>query len=181
MDLLIDQLLPDCDFRTRYTRTIAAGPADVWAALNEVTFAELPVACLLMKIRTAGRAHLDGQVTHNLLPVLGQRTENEVVVGRVAKFWQPRPTPGPDSTSTREGFAAFTEPGWAKAAMSFQLTPLPQGGTMLAAETRVAATDAASRRIFAGYWALIRAGGAGFIRLELLRAVARRAEQAVRQ
>ena len=58
-----------------------------------------------------------------------------------------------------------------------QLTPLAGGGTLLAAETRVLATDPAARRAFARYWRLIRAGG-GLIRLELLRAVARRAEQA---
>ena len=39
-------------------------------------------------------------------------------------------------------------------------------------------TDPASRRAFAPYWFLIQVGGAGLIRLELLRAVARRAESA---
>jgi hypothetical protein len=72
-------------------------------------------------------------------------------------------------------FAAFAEPGWAKGAMSFQLTPIAEG-TLLAAETRVRLTDPASRRAFAPYWFLIQAGGAGLIRLELLRAIARRAE-----
>jgi hypothetical protein len=40
------------------------------------------------------------------------------------------------------------------------------------------AADEASRRRFGRYWRLIRMGGAGFIRLELLRAVARREEEA---
>ena len=84
--------------------------------------------------------------------------------------------PGPHSTTSPEGFAAFTEPGWAKAAMSFQLCPLDGGQTLLAAETRVLATDATARRAFTPYWLLIRAGGAGFIRLEMMRAIARRAE-----
>jgi hypothetical protein len=68
-----------------------------------------------------------------------------------------RPSP---ETNDPAGFAAFSEPGWAKAALSFQLTPTADG-TVLAAETRVMATDEASRRRFGRYWRLIRMGGAG--------------------
>jgi hypothetical protein len=177
MDWLIDQLLPACDFRTRYTRRIAAEPAQVWAALQAVTYHELPVTRLLVAARTGGRARRTGPVVQTTMPVLGQREPREAVIGKVAKFWRPHPVAGPGSAMTAEGFTAFAEPGWAKAAMSFQLTPLPGGQTLLAAETRVHATDATARRVFAPYWLLIRAGGAGFIRLEMLRAIARRAEQ----
>jgi hypothetical protein len=66
--------------------------------------------------------------------------------------------------------------GYAKAAMSIHLTP--QGGaTRVDVETRVAATSPDARRAFAPYWLLIRLGGAGFIRLELLRSLARIAER----
>jgi hypothetical protein len=185
MDWLIDQLLPGYDFRTRYTRRIAAEPPRVWAAMHGFTYAELPVTRLLMAVRSGGpwgsafRARLVGPVLPNApMPVLGRREASEVVVGRVAKFWRPRPAAGPDSTRTAEGFVAFAEPGWAKAAMSLQLRPVPDGGTLLAVETRVHATDAAARRAFTLYWLVIRAGGAGFIRREMLRAIAVRAEQA---
>ena len=178
MDWLIDDLLPSWDFRTRYARQIAAGPPQVWAALHAVTFRELPLTRLLMSVRTAGRARLDGPLAEGLrMPVLGQAEAREAVLGQVARYWTPRPAAGPASSHTPEGFARFAEPGWAKAALSLQLTPLPGGGTLLAAETRVLATDPAARRAFARYWRLIRAGGAGLIRLELLRAVARRAER----
>jgi len=179
MDWLLDQLLPGYEFRTRYTRRIAAPPAQVWAALDTVTYREMPVTRLLMAARSGGRARLAGPVVPDLsLPVLGRRTDREAVLGAVAKFWRPHPVSGPRSTTTPEGFATFAEPGWAKAALSFQLSPLPGGQTLLAAETRVLATDTAARRAFAAYWLLIRAGGAGFIRLEMLRAVAHRAERA---
>ena len=176
MDWLIDQLLPGCDFRSRYTRRIAAEPAQVWTALHTVSYGELPVTRLLMAVRTGGRARLHGPVTESsLLRVLAQDEGREVVVGGVAKFWRPRPVAGPPSTSTAEGFAAFAEPGWAKGAMSFQLSPVPGAQTLLAVDTRVRVTSAAARRAFAPYWLLIQAGGAGFIRLEMLSAVARRA------
>ncbi|MFI0486934.1 hypothetical protein [Actinomadura sp. 9N215] len=181
MDRLIDRLLPAYDFRVRYTRRIAAEPEQVWTALHTVTHAELPVTRLLMAVRHAGRNRLSGPILEAIpMPLLGEQEAREAVAGKVAKFWRPRPVPGPDSTTTPEGFAAFAEPGWAKAAMSFQLSPLPGGRTLLAAETRIHATDAAARRAFAPYWLLIRAGGAGFIRLEMLRAIARRAERSER-
>jgi len=181
MDWLIDQLLPGYDFRTRYTRRIAAGPSQVWTALQALTLDELPVTRLLTAVRSAGRARLARPATGGLpMPVLGQQEAREVTVGKVAKFWRLHPVPGPDETTTPEGFTAFTEPGWAKAAMSFQLSPLPGGQTLLAAETRVHATDPAARRAFAPYWLLIRAGGAGYIRTEMLRGIAHRAEQAAR-
>lgn len=179
MGWLIDELLPRWDFRSRFDRTIAAEPAAVWAALHTVTYRELPLARLLMTVRTAGRARLDGPVAEGLrMPVLGQAEAREAVLGQVARYWTPRPEAGPAWSRTPEGFTRFAQPGWAKAVMSFQLTPGPGGRTLLAAETRVQATDAAARRAFGRYWLLIRAGGAGLIRRELLRAIASRAETA---
>jgi uncharacterized protein YndB with AHSA1/START domain len=178
MDSLLDGLLPVYDFRTRYTRHIAADPGRVWDALTTFTYAELPVTRLLMGVRTAGRAKLDGPVALTSMPVLALDEGREAVLGQVAMYWRPRPPRGPAETRTAEGFTAFDEPGWAKGAMSLRLAPLPEGGTLLAAETRVRATDTAARRAFAPYWLFIRVGGAGFIRFEMLRAVARRAESA---
>jgi hypothetical protein len=177
MDWILDRLLPRYEFRTRYTWQIAASPEAVWAAVGNVTAEELPVTRLLMRVRSGGRSRLAGALLDAMtIPELGRREEHEIVLGRVAKFWCPRPVRGPEHTQDPAAFTAFAEPGWAKAAMSFQLTPTP-AGTVLAAETRVTATDEASRRRFAAYWTLIRLGGAGLIRLELLRAVARRAER----
>lgn len=180
MDWTLDRLLPSYDFRTRYTRVIAAPPEAVWKALFAVTADELPVTRLLMRIRSGGRTRLSGTLSAIApIPELARIEGREAVRGRVAKFWQPRPTQGPEETCTPSAFSAFSEPGWAKAAMSLQVSPSGDG-TLLAAETRVKATDPASRRKFAPYWLFIRLGGAGFIRIELLRAVARRAEAATR-
>jgi hypothetical protein len=175
---ILERLLPSYDFRTRYARRVAAPPDGVWQALQEVTAAELPIARLLMRIRSPGRTRLSGRLMEMTpVPSLSSEDGREAVYGRVAKLWRIRPVPGPPETNDPAGFAAFSEPGWAKAALSFQLTPTADG-TVLAAETRVMATDEASRRRFGRYWRLIRMGGAGFIRLELLRAIARRAEEA---
>ncbi|MFC4909040.1 hypothetical protein [Actinomadura gamaensis] len=180
MDWILDRLLPAPDFRTRYTRRIEAPPETVWRALLATGSDDLPLTRVLMGIRTGGRARMSGPLVERApLPELGRQEGREIVVGRVAKFWKPRPVAGPSGTDGADGFAAFADPGWAKAAMAFQVVPT-KGGTVLAADTRVLATDPRSRRIFGLYWGFIRLGGAGLIRLELLRAVARRAERDLR-
>jgi hypothetical protein len=54
------------------------------------------------------------------------------------------------------------------------LTPV-RGGTRLSSETRVAATDPATRRRFGRYWLVVQPGSSA-IRWEVLTAVALRAE-----
>jgi hypothetical protein len=71
-----------------------------------------------------------------------------------------------------EAWRAFDEPGYVKAVMNFLATE----GT-LETETRIKATDPASRARFAPYWRLIRPGS-GAIRRAWLRAAKRRAERA---
>jgi hypothetical protein len=176
MDWILDRLLPHYEFRTRYTRQIAAPRDAVWVAVCSVTAEDLPLTRLLTRLRSVGSSRMTGALLDAPpVPELARREGQEIVLGRVAKFWRLRPIRGPRQTGDPAVFTTFAEPGWAKAAMSFQLTPAP-GGTLLAIETRVKATDQTSRRLFGAYWTLIRLGGAGFIRLELLRAVALRAE-----
>jgi hypothetical protein len=171
MPWLLDRLLPAPDFRTRYTRRVAATPAAVWAALQATTAEDLPVTRFLMSVRSLGRSRPSGPP----IPMLASDDGREMVNGGIAQFWRFRAPSAPVPAGDAEAFAAFAEPGWAKAAMSLQVVP-DGSGTILAAETRVVGTDAAARRAFGRYWLLIRVGGAGFIRLELLRAIARRAE-----
>jgi hypothetical protein len=179
MDWILDRLLPSYDFRSRYTRHIAAPPRQVWQAMHELTAEELPITRLLMGIRSAGRSRPTGRLVERIaLPALARDPDREAVNGAVARYWRFKPRQAPPWTASPEGFRDFAEPGWAKAAMSMQLVAVP-GGTRLAAETRIRATDAASRRRFAAYWLLIAAGG-GLIRLEWLRAIARRAERSAR-
>jgi hypothetical protein len=74
-------------------------------------------------------------------------------------------------------FAAFREPGYARAAFNMHAEPAPGGGTLLTTETRIQATDDEARRSFRRYWRVIYPGSAA-IRLAWLRAIRRRAERA---
>jgi hypothetical protein len=99
----------------------------------------------------------------------------QLVVGVVAQMWQPggRAARIPDGAA----FLAFDRPGFVKVAMNFSLRGQETGPRVeVVTETRVLATDPASRRGFARYWKVIRPGS-GAIRRAWLRAIARRAER----
>jgi hypothetical protein len=67
-------------------------------------------------------------------------------------------------------FAAFSEPGYAKIAWAFWVDPLDAAASGFHTETRVMATDAASRARFRLYWAIF-SPGIRLIRHEILRLV----------
>ncbi|MEW2523579.1 hypothetical protein [Streptomyces sp. NPDC047071] len=175
----LDRLLPAYDLRSRFARRIAADPATVWRALTEVTVGELPVYRTLMRLRLGGRGRVEGPFVDSFpTPTLVTVEGEELVKGMVARFWKPRPRPAPVAPGDADAFVAFDEPGWAKAALSLRVAPdTGTGGSLLSFETRVHSTDARARRAFRAYWLLIQLGGAAYIRIEVLRAVARRAER----
>jgi hypothetical protein len=94
------------------------------------------------------------------------------VVGGVGRFW--RASAEVRAVSAGD-FAAFREPGYAKAAFNMHAGPSPGGGTLLTTETRIQGTDDHARRSFRRYWLLIHLGSAA-IRRAWLRAIRRRAE-----
>jgi hypothetical protein len=107
------------------------------------------------------------------VPVLGTDPGRSVVAGGLLQPWKlggGEPPPALDAA----GLRAFRAPGWIKCGLDFTLEAHGDG-TVLRTETRVEATDPATRRRFALYWLLIRAGS-GLIRREMLRTVGRRAE-----
>lgn len=96
---------------------------------------------------------------------------NEVVFGVSGRFWRPV---GNVLPFRREEFSGPVPVGTARGIWNFALDELPSGATLLTTETRVVCGDAASRRKFLAYWMLIRPFS-GWIRLVMLRAVAREA------
>ncbi len=181
MDL--DDIVPAPHFRERHARTIAAPPAAVWSALEELRLDDLPVARALMGVRSIPARLLGTRPPHRDLsarlldavpvPVLDADPPRRLVAGGILRPWKLRggaPPPVLDAAALR----AFAEPGWVRVALDFDLAPRG-AGTVLATETRVHATDRRTRAVFGAYWVAIRAGS-GVIRRELLRAVERRAQ-----
>ncbi|KUJ54570.1 hypothetical protein ACZ90_66350 [Streptomyces albus subsp. albus] len=177
MTVELDRLLPAYDFRSHYRRRVAADPDTTWRAYRTLTAEELPTVRLLMRLRGLGRLRLRGPLADAFpVPLLSTGRYAEVR-GQAAKYWRARPAYAPLPGGDPEAFRDFREPGWAKAAIELRVVP-DGNGSVLTAETRVRCTDARSRAVFAPYWMFIKVGGAGLIRLEMLRAVARRAERA---
>jgi hypothetical protein len=83
------------------------------------------------------------------------------------------------SGSTPASFKSLSQEGFAKATMNFAVEPQGPEWSLLRTETRVFATDPASRDVFAGYWRVI-APGSVVIRLMWLRAIKVRAEARAR-
>lgn len=138
-----------------HRRVVAGSVDDCWDALLNVTVAELPVYRTLMKIRSLGRYPLE--LSDSALESMPPR-----IVGQ-------------DPPSS-----LLTELSWSRPkvsiAMDFRLEPHgPE--TLLTTRTRVWAADGFSAALFMPYWMLIRPGS-GWIRRELLNAIARRVEVA---
>jgi hypothetical protein len=164
---LLDEVLPGWHVRERHTIEIDAPPELVFAAVREATFAEMPLARALFRLRglrAAAARPLFEQLPRAFV-VLAEEPGRELVVGGIGQPWKLLGGRAP-----RADFARFDEPGFAKMAMNFRLD-----GSTLWTETRVWLTDAPSRRRFLAYWLAVRPGS-GLIRRSWLRAIKRRAE-----
>jgi hypothetical protein len=178
----LDEFLPGYEVNEIHSTRVAAPPDAVMAAVRSLTAREVPVLVCLMALRSlpalvSGRRRraregtiLAGFVRGGFV-TLADRPD-ELVVGGVGCFW--RASAEVRRVSADE-FAAFREPGYAKAAFNMYARPSPGGGTLLTTETRIQATDDHARRSFRRYWRVIHPGSAA-IRRARLRASRRRAE-----
>jgi hypothetical protein len=180
----LDQFIPVYQFCEFHSVHVAAPKERVYRAIKEVRADEIWLFRTLTWIRRMGRPGPDGILnaperqpllevaTHSGFMLLAEESNHEIVIGTLVAAppgWQPKANPSP------EDFKALHAPGFALAAMNFHLEDDGAGGTLVTTETRVYATDAATRRKFAYYWRIIYPGSA-LIRRMWLRAVLRRAE-----
>lgn len=189
--MLLDEYLPAFDVRACYAIRIAAPPVRVYACLRTAAFDRRRATHLLFALRALPtlpaapretwrrvRAELEPRrgVLDDLLTrgfaLLGERPDAELLLGTVAVFWRAEEEFRPTSPGQ---FRAAAPPGTAKAAWNFAVRELPNGGTELRTETRIACADAATRRRFCVYWLLINTGF-GLIRREMLAAMRTAAE-----
>jgi hypothetical protein len=180
--VLIDEFMPEWDFNEVHRTRVAAPPAGALAAAKEATPGEMPLVRALFALRSVpalvtrgrglpaatGRSLAEQMLEFGFVPLADDR--DEVVLGFVGQPWRLSGGSMPRLGSADE-WRAFDRPGYVKAVMNFRAH-----GGLLETETRIRATDAASRRRFARYWRVIRPGS-GLIRRAWLRAAKRRAER----
>ena len=180
----LDEFAPAYQFNEVHQIPINATPERVYQATLQVTAAEIPLFRTLVWIRRGG-AHGPESIlnaadhvplltvaTRTTFLKLAEEVNKEFVMGTVVIA-----PPGVRLSFGSEpgSFKALVQPGFAKATMSFLVEPLTSGGCLLRTETRVYATDPASRSAFARYWRVIRPGSE-LIRKMWLRAIKVRAE-----
>jgi hypothetical protein len=183
--LKLEEALPEYDFRERHVRHIEASPERVDKAVRAVTLGDMPLAQVLFALRAVPArlvrrprrerpmdVPLLGHALNLGFGPLGDERGEEVAIGMIGQPWK---LAGGEwrRFELPEEFVAFAEAGFVKAAMNFRFEP-HGSGTRLTTETRVLATDHASRRRFRRYWRVIRPGS-GLIRRSWLRAAERRA------
>jgi len=190
----LDQFVPAYQFNEFHSVRITAPKEKVYTALKQVTAEEILFFHTLIWLRRMGRpgpeSILNAPANMPLLEVatkttfivLAEEPNQEIAFGTLVaapRGWRP------SGERTPEAFKKLLDsqqPGFALAAMNFLLedcdTTAPPDAdpcTLLTTETRIYATDAASRRAFARYWRVIYPGSS-FIRRMWLRAIKKRVE-----
>lgn len=172
----LDELLPRWHFGEHHALA-AAGPGDVVAAVERVTWREVPLFRALLFAASLGRLRVPpdrpflAHLTQGGFTVLARRP-GELVIGAVVRTTAPAGAVplGDDPETAAALFRAEDGPGHYKVAFDFRLVD-----GVVRTETRVLATDERTRRRFRRYWALIRLPS-GLIRTEWLRATRKRAD-----
>ena len=163
----LDRVFPEWHFRERHATRVDASPERVFAAVRQVTLAEMGVFRVLARLRgirvPVDRPVVELATSGAAWSVLADEPGSELVLGAVGQPWRLRGGDRPAGD-----FATFGRPGYVKMAINWQLD-----GIALSTETRVLATDEGSRRAFHRYWLVIRPFS-GLIRRVWLRAAKRR-------
>lgn len=178
---LLDRFMPECEVRELHETRVAAPAEITWQAVRSLDLQRSPLVRAVFR----GRELLLGARRTTVAParsfleevvalgwqVLAEEPGREVVLGAVTQPWKAnvefRGLP-PDE------FAAFAEPGYARIAWTLAVEPAGPAASVFRTETRVATTDAESRRRFRRYWSLL-SPGIRLIRYESLRLVRREA------
>lgn len=168
---LADEFLPVYDVVMRHAVSVPAPATAVWDALHRADFARAWYVRALLILRGLRRPGDDQRLTLDRLvagrfTALGERPGRELALGIVGRFWMPS---GGPVKLTADEFRRFAQPGHARAVLTFVLADAGPG-TRLHTETRIACTDAASRRRFRAYWVVV-GPFAGLIRKAMLAAV----------
>lgn len=175
---LLDDYLPDYDFRERHSRNIAARSDTIIEAAaayraESDPFVRAMIGIREIPMRLAGwlrgrQAELPLSFSLDNFTLLERRDDSELVYGLVGQFW--RTDFGLVRISDGRAFRAFETPGFAKLILGYSAASNANGLTTLTTETRIFCPDRVSRRKFAPYWYLIRPVS-GLIRRRVLTSI----------
>jgi hypothetical protein len=161
--VLIDDFMPTFDVSERHHALVMAPADQAYAAARKVDLARSKVVRGLFAarglpglVRHRRRGSPRSMTPDDLMAAgfvwLGEEAGREFVLGLVGSFWKPT---GAIIRIDPSEFAAFAEPGKAKAAWNFRVIPDGEDRSFVVTETRVRVPDEPSRRKFVLYWAVI--------------------------
>jgi len=170
--MLIDEFLSDYDFVETHGISIRATPEEVYRVANEIDFTESFLIKALFFLRGLSTEKVTlASLKKSRFELLGEVPGREILIGLAGRFWLPH---GDMKKIDAQTFKKFNVAGYAKAVWNFALRS--EGSAVrLTTETRVKCTDSASRRWFGLYWTVVRPFS-GLIRMEMLKAIKRKAE-----
>jgi hypothetical protein len=171
--MLMDQFMPECDFFEHHEIHVRAPAAHVYSALLSMDMGESLIIRWLFRLRgmPRGALTLRGLVTSGFI-LLGESANREFLLGIAGRFWKRDILL---QHLAADEFRDFQREGFAKAAVTFFLTPLQEAATRVITETRVRCLDDASLRRFRLYWLLVGPFSA-WVRREMLWLLKKKAE-----
>ncbi len=182
--MLIDEFMPSFDVIERHHTMVEATAERAYEATRRLDlarsrmiralFAARGIPLALRRRRLPRRRMTLEDLVRAGFVWLGEEPDREIVLGIVGTFWKPT---GAIRRIDPSEFAAFDEPGVAKAAWNFRVIPDGDERSFVITETRVRVPDDASRRKFVLYWAVI-GSFSGLIRKQALALVKADAERA---
>ena len=174
--MLIDDFMPRYDFSEKHETNIRASAEKVYATVNSIDLAESWIIGGLLTLRGLGRKSAKTLTLHGMtkdgFAVLGEKPDEEVLLGVAGKFWTPS---GCLQNVNADNFREFKTKGYAKAAWNFALKETGKEDILLTTETRVKCLDETSLSSFKFYWRFVKLFS-GLIRREMLRLIKRKAE-----
>lgn len=173
-ELLLERFLPRYDVAVVHAGVFRAPPAQCYARVLELDLLQAPFVRAALGIRALPHRVLrsrrvPGNRTTINAPaptfrlndmvglgwiLLAETPGVEMVLGQVSRPWKADASSA-EAPTTPEQFTNFDEPGFAKIVTGLRVYPYGNDSSILTVETRVAATDAISRRRFRRYWLLI--------------------------
>jgi hypothetical protein len=161
--VLIDRYLPDFDVHERHHALVDAPAEESYAAVRRLDLWRSATVRRLLALRgvptmirrreRAKRTSLTlDDLARSGFVILEEEPGTEIVLGLVGRFWTAK---GSIRRVEPADFAAYAEPGLAKAVWNFRVEPISDDRSVVITETRVRCTDDDSRRRFVLYWAVM--------------------------
>jgi hypothetical protein len=170
--MLIDEFMPKYDFKETHDIKIRAKRADVFRALNETDLCDSWTIRTLFFLRGLPTSKMKlSEMKKMRFETLGTNENEEILLGLAGKFWKIK---GELQKVNSGNFRGFDMKGFAKATWNFSLDE-KENETRLTTETRIECLGEECRKSFGFYWTLIQPFS-GIIRMEMLKAIKRNAE-----